>query len=86
MLIEPAARLDRDGLLDALNERRIGTGVHYRGVHLHPYYRDRYHLTPADFPVADAISDRTLSLPLSPRVSDADPDDVVRALRELLVP
>jgi dTDP-4-amino-4,6-dideoxygalactose transaminase len=86
VLIEPAAPLDRDQLLDALIERKIGTGVHYRGVHLHPYYRDRYHLAREDFPVASAISDRTLSLPLSPQVSDTDQDDVVQALRELLVP
>jgi dTDP-4-amino-4,6-dideoxygalactose transaminase len=86
VLIGPDAPLDRDDLLNALNERNIGTGVHYRGVHLHPYYRDRYHLAPEDFPVASAISDRTLSLPLSPRVSDADQDTVVQALRELLVP
>jgi dTDP-4-amino-4,6-dideoxygalactose transaminase len=86
VLIEPDAPLARDELLDALNERKIGTGVHYRGVHLHPYYRDRYRLVPEDFPVASAISDHTLSLPLSPQVSDADQDDVVQALRELLSP
>jgi dTDP-4-amino-4,6-dideoxygalactose transaminase len=86
VLLEPDAPLGRDDLLDALNERRIGTGVHYRGVHLHPYYRDRYHLTPEAFPVASAISERTLSLPLSPKVSDSDQDDVVQALRELLSP
>jgi dTDP-4-amino-4,6-dideoxygalactose transaminase len=86
VLIEPDAPLARDKLLDALNERKIGTGVHYRGVHLHPYYRDRYHLAPDDFPLAGAISDRTLSLPLSPQVSDADQDDVVQAMRELLLP
>lgn len=86
VLIEPDAPLARDKLLDALNERKIGTGVHYRGVHLHPYYRDRYHLAPDDFPLAGAISDRTLSLPLSPKVSDADQDDVVQAMRELLLP
>ena len=82
--LDPDAPLTRDELLDALTARRIGTGVHYRGVHLHPYYRDRYGLEPEQFPVAAAISERTLSLPLSPKVSDADQDDVVTALVELL--
>ncbi|HUA05419.1 MAG TPA: DegT/DnrJ/EryC1/StrS aminotransferase family protein [Solirubrobacteraceae bacterium] len=82
--LDPDAPLTRDGLLDALTERRIGTGVHYRGVHLHPYYRDRYGLAPEQFPVATAISEGTLSLPLSPKVSDSDQDDVVNALVELL--
>jgi len=82
--LNPDAPLTRDELLDALSDRRIGTGVHYRGVHLHPYYRDRYGLTPEQFPVATRISDGTLSLPLSPKVSDDDQNDVVTALLELL--
>jgi dTDP-4-amino-4,6-dideoxygalactose transaminase len=76
----------RDEVLDALTRQRIGAGVHYRAVHLHPYYRDRYGLEPGDFPVASDISDRTLSLPLSPRVTEADQDDVVEALRSALAP
>ncbi len=84
VLLNSDAPRSRDELLGALNERKIGTGVHYRGVHLHPYYRDRYGLAPGDFPVASAISERTLSLPLGPKVSAADQDDVVAALWELL--
>jgi len=84
VLVAPDARLSRDGLLDGLNAHNIGTGVHYRGVHLHPYYRDTYHLAPEDFPIATDISERTLSLPLSPKVTERDQDDVVAALTELL--
>ena len=84
VLLDPTAPLTRDQLLDELHARRIGTGVHYRGVHLHPYYRDRYAIAPERFPVATAISERTISLPLSAKVTDADQDDVVLALRELL--
>jgi dTDP-4-amino-4,6-dideoxygalactose transaminase len=84
VLLEPDAPLTRDELLEGLTAKRIGTGVHYRGVHLHPFYREKYSLAPADFPVATAISENTLSLPLSPKVTEADQDDVVRALTELL--
>jgi dTDP-4-amino-4,6-dideoxygalactose transaminase len=84
VLVEPGAPLTRDRLLDALAARRIGTGVHYRGVHLHPFYRDTYGLDPADFPVATDISERTLSLPLSPKVTEADQNDVIAALTEVL--
>ena len=84
VLLDPKAALTRDELLDALSGQGIGTGVHYRGVHLHPYYRYRYDLLPEHFPVATVISDRTLSLPLSPKVTESDQDDVVLALRELL--
>lgn len=84
VLVQPDAPLTRDELLGRLHERRIGAGVHYRGVHLHPYYRERYGIDPASLPVATDISERTLSLPLSPKVSEADQDDVVAALREAL--
>jgi dTDP-4-amino-4,6-dideoxygalactose transaminase len=82
--VDPDAPITRDQLLDGLTARKIGTGVHYRGVHLHPFYRDKYALEPERFPVATAISNRTLSLPLSPKVSEADQDDVVAALADLL--
>lgn len=84
VLVRPDAPLTRDGLLDALYRRRIGAGVHYRGVHLHPYYRDRYGIDPASLPVATDISDRTVSLPLSPKLTEDDQDGVAAALREVL--
>ena len=83
--IEDGAAMTRDELLDFLTSRRIGAGVHYRGVHLHPYYRDRYAIEPERLPVATRISDTTLSLPLSPKVTEADQQDVANALREALV-
>jgi dTDP-4-amino-4,6-dideoxygalactose transaminase len=71
----------RDDVQAALHEQRIGTGIHYRALHLHEYYRDTYHLAPIDFPNATWISDRTLSLPLSPKLTDQDIADVVGAVR-----
>ena len=82
--LEEDAGMSRDALLEALEAQRIGSGVHYLAVHLHPYYRERYGLEPDDLPVAHRISQQTLSLPLSPKVSDADQDDVVAALRLVL--
>ncbi|HEX3976519.1 MAG TPA: DegT/DnrJ/EryC1/StrS aminotransferase family protein [Solirubrobacteraceae bacterium] len=78
--------LGRDELIQALHDRNIGTGVHYRGVHLHPYYRRSYGLSPDDFPVATRLSERTISLPLGPGLKEADQDDVVQALTRLLRP
>jgi hypothetical protein len=73
-----------DELLESLTAQRIGAGVPYRGGDLHGYYRDRHTLAPGDYPVASDISERTLSLPLGPTLSDDDQDDVVRALRSAL--
>jgi dTDP-4-amino-4,6-dideoxygalactose transaminase len=84
VLVAPDAAASRDAVLDHLTARQIGCGVHYRAVHLHPYYRDRYGYAPEAYPVALDISERTLSLPLSPAVTEADQQDVAAALREVL--
>lgn len=83
--VEPDAPFGRDELIELLREQRIGTGVHYRAVHLHPYYRDRYGIHPGALPVATEMSGRTLSLPLGPSLDESDQADVAGALRKGLV-
>ena len=61
-----AAGLSRDQLQARLAERGISTSVHFRAIHLHPYYRERFGFTRGMFPVAESVSDTTLSLPVSP--------------------
>lgn len=76
-------RLDRtrdEALLD-LHGRNIGSGVHYRALHLHPYYREAGGYASGDFPNAEWISERTMSLPLSPKLTDEDVEDVIDAVR-----
>jgi dTDP-4-amino-4,6-dideoxygalactose transaminase len=84
VLLDPDAPLTRDQLLEEMTRRRIGVGVHYVALHLHPHYRDHYGTDPADLPVASDISQRTVSLPLSPRITPTDQDDVVEALHGAL--
>jgi dTDP-4-amino-4,6-dideoxygalactose transaminase len=86
VLVEDEAGLTRDELLEHMTANRIGVGVHYRGVHLHPYYRSRYDIDPGSLPVATDISERTLSLPLGSNVSYDDQDDVIGALGLALQP
>jgi dTDP-4-amino-4,6-dideoxygalactose transaminase len=74
----------RDNVVESLFREGIGTGIHYRGVHLHPYYRDRWSLDPAAFPVATEISDHTVSLPFSPKISERDQERVAAALARAL--
>lgn len=74
----------RDAIQDALFRENIGTGIHYVSLHLHEYYRKTYGFRPEDFPNARYISDRTLSLPLSPKLTDCDVDDVIAAVRKVL--
>ena len=81
---DAGTRVSRDDVLRGLHELRIGAGVHYTALHLHPYYRKTFGYRRGDFPNAEWIGDRTFSIPLSPAVTEEDAADVVRALRMLL--
>jgi len=74
----------RQAVYDALRARGIGVQVHYIPVHLQPYYRNRYGFELGDFPHAEAYYEATVSLPMYPRLADADIDRVVSELREIL--
>ena len=80
----PGARAGRDEIIQALSDRGIGTSVHYVPLHRQPYWRDRYQLTPARFPHAEAAYQCMLSLPLFTAMHDTDQDRVIAALHELL--
>lgn len=82
--LAPQARIGRDALIQGLSDRGIGTSVHYVPLHRHPYWRDRYQLTPEQFPHADAAYQAMVSLPLFTAMSDADQGRVIAALHELL--
>ncbi len=84
MVDEERAGISRDAFMAELHRRGIGTGVHYVAVHLHPFYRGSFGYRPEDFPNATWISERTVSLPLGPGLSDGDVEDVVQAVREAL--
>ncbi len=78
------AGLHRDAFMQRLHERGIGTGIHYVGVHLHEYYRERFGWTPGDFPNASWLSERTVSIPLSPFLTDDEVDRIVGEVRAAL--
>lgn len=84
MVDRERAGLSRDAFMGELHARGIGTGCHYVGVHLHPYYRRAFGWGPESFPGATWISERTVSLPLSPFLSDEDVEDVIAAVRGVL--
>ena len=77
--------IDRNAFIDALKARGIGTSVHWRPLHLHPYYETTFGWRPGDLPVASAVWQRLVSLPLSPTLTNAEADIVVQAVREVCV-
>lgn len=81
---QETAGIRRDDFIQELHKLNIGTGVHYRAVHLHEYYRKTFNYTPEAFPNATYISDRTISLPLGSVMTDEDLDDVIAAVHHVL--
>ncbi len=76
--------ISRDRFMDELKRRNVGTGLHYTAAHEFSYYAGRFGWKPEDFPEAHFVSERIVSLPLFPGLTDADQDDVVGAVSEVL--
>jgi len=77
-------RVDRARVAEELARRGIGTSVHFIPLHRHPYYRRTLGVDPADFPGAEDLFRRCLSLPLYPALAPADVDCVAETLRDVL--
>lgn len=76
--------LDRAQFIDALTHENIGTSVHFIPLHLHPYYRKVYGYKRGDFPNAEYIYDRILSLPIYPSMTEDDVADVINAIKKIV--
>lgn len=77
-------KIDRNQFIELLAERGIGTSVHFIPLHLHPFYRGRYGCQPTDFPVASAVFDRIVSLPIYPKMSQHDIEMVISIVRDTI--
>jgi len=71
----------RDEFIEDMTKQNIGVGVHYIALHLHPYYQKAFGYKMGEFPIAEWISDRTVSIPLSAKLTDEDVNDVIKAVR-----
>jgi UDP-4-amino-4-deoxy-L-arabinose-oxoglutarate aminotransferase len=77
-----APRERRDDFLSYLNDNHIGVGVHFRAVHLLKYYCETFGFERGMFPVAEEIGDRTLTIPLYPKLEQEEIDKVIRIVGE----
>ena len=76
--------ITRGEFIAAMKAEKIGTGIHFTPLHLHKYYREAFGYKPGDFPNAEWIGDRTVSLPLSPGLMDRDVADVIEAVHAVI--
>jgi dTDP-4-amino-4,6-dideoxygalactose transaminase len=77
-------RIGRNEFIEHLQRADIGCSVHFIPLHLHPYYRDTWGYVPAQFPVAGAMYERIVSLPLYPKMSETDVQRVIGVVRDLI--
>lgn len=83
-LINPeAAGMNRETFMMRMKEENIGTGLHYRAVHLYPYYQEHYGYRLGDFPCAESISARIVSLPLFPLMTFDEQDRVIATMKKI---
>ena len=75
--------IDRAQVIEALSDAGIGTSVHFIPLHLHPHYQRRYGYKPGGFPVAEAIFERSISLPIWPSMTGEQVDRVAATLLEI---
>ena len=75
-------KINRDTLVDKIFSAGVGISVHYIPLHLHPYWRDTYHLKPEMFPVSQSAYERMISLPIYTKMTNSD---VMRICNEIKI-
>ncbi len=84
LMIRDDAKVTRDEFMGQMHQRKVGTGVHYRALHVHPYYAERFGYTPEQFPNAYWIGEHTVSIPLTQKLTDREVERVIAAVRGIL--
>lgn len=76
-------KINRDEFVQCLYAENIFPTVHFRALHLHTYYRETYGYKRGDYPIAEDASDRVITLPLSPGMTEDDIQDVITAVKKI---
>ena len=81
---EAVSGISRDAFLGAMTAENIGIGVHYQSLPEHPVYQKMFGWKSEDYPHAQRIGEQTVSLPISAKLTDADVEDVIAAVKKCL--
>jgi len=76
--------ISRDQFLEQMTKCNIGVGVHYLAIPEHPFYQNEYGWNLSEYPHAQSYGQETVSLPISPKLSDQDLDDVISAVKKII--
>ena len=83
LIDESQSGFSRDEFLRRIDKHNIGVGVHYISIPEHKYYREKFNWKPEDYPVSYDVGRKTVSLPLSAKLTDIDVEDVIEAVRRI---
>ena len=75
--------VDRNAFIESLRSHGIGCSVHWRPLHLHPYYQETFGWQPEHLPTASEVWERLVSLPLFPDMREDEFQRVTRVVRDL---
>ena len=79
------AKISRDAFIDAMTAHGVGVGVHYLSIPEHQYYRDNYGWDPQDYPYALKVGRETVSIPISPKLSDTQIDKIIESIKKIFI-
>jgi dTDP-4-amino-4,6-dideoxygalactose transaminase len=75
---------NRDEVIEKLKESGVGCSVHFIPIHKHTYYKEKYGYLEEDYPVANRVFSRSLSLPIYPDMSDEEVEYVILQVMEIV--
>jgi dTDP-4-amino-4,6-dideoxygalactose transaminase len=78
-------KITRERFIERMSEEGIGCSVHFIPLHLQPYWRDKYHLTPDMYPVAQRLYEQEVSIPLYTKMTEDDQSKVIAAIKKVLI-
>ena len=77
-------KVSRDEVLREIQKRGIGVAVHFRSLHLQPFFKQHFNYKKGMFPQAEYFSDRVISLPLYPKMTDEDVSRVIETVLDVM--
>ncbi len=85
MMLEPdKLKIDRAQFIDELKTRGVGTSVHFIPLHIQPYYSQKYGYKEGNFPAAETVFSKIISLPLYPKMTVAEIERVICTVKQLV--
>jgi len=77
-------KVERKEVFEALKAENVGVNVHYVPLHIHPFYQREFGYKKGDYPKAERYYERAITLPIFPKMSDEDVEDVIEAVYKVI--